>query len=127
MELSIQRLSSQQTPPTSSFCLSSLAATSPLAPQSTPVTPPQQPVKPHASHPGQDKPSPALATSTPTLVTPPRQPDKPPSSRPAQDTSSPSLAASTPTHSQSSCSELRTAIDTPPSSSDGEGKLIHQI
>lgn len=96
IELSIQRLSSQQALPTSSFSLPSPPVTSPLAPQSTPVTPPQQPVKPSASHPSQDKPPPALATSTPT-------------------------------HSQSSCSEIRMAIDTPPTSSNDEGKLIHII
>ena len=117
MELSIQRLSSQQAPPTS---LSSASATSPLATQSTVVTPPQQPVKPP---PGQHNPS-TLTSSTPTPVTPPQQPVKPPISHPGRDKPSPVLATSTPTHSQSSCSEVGMAIDTPPTSSDGEGKLI---
>ena len=110
MELSIQRLSS---PPTSSFSLPTTPA-SPLAPQSTPVTPlPQQPVKPPASHPGQDKPS-ALATSTPTPVTPPQQPRKPPISHSGRDKPCPALATSTPTHSHSSRFDVGMAIDTPP-------------
>ena len=93
MELSIQRLSSQQAPPAFPFSLPSVPVTSPSAPKSTLVTPPQQTVKPCSDLPGRDEPS-ALATSTPT-------------------------------HSQSSFSEAGMAIDTPPTSSDGEGRVIN--
>ena len=63
MELSIQRLSSQQASPKSSISLPSDPATS-FVTQLTRVTPPQQSVKP-TSNPDQGKSS-ALATSIPT-------------------------------------------------------------
>ena len=66
MELSIQRLSTQQAHPTSPFSLPSAPGTAPSASQSTPGALPQQPVKPPTSHPDQDELSPALATSAPT-------------------------------------------------------------
>ena len=92
MELSIQRLSSQQAAPVSPFTPLSSSVTSPSTPKSTLVTPQQPSVKHPPSHPGRDKPS--------------------------------ILATSTPTNSESSPTEVGVAVDTPPSSSDGEGKLI---
>ena len=56
-------------------------------------------------------------------VTPPQQPVKSPTDPPGRDEPSPALATSTPIHSQSSCFEAGMAIDTPPTSSDGEGNI----
>ena len=64
MELSIQRLSSQQAVPVSPFTPPSSSVTSPSTPKSTLVTPQQPSVEHPPSHPGRDKPS-ILATSTP--------------------------------------------------------------
>lgn len=96
MELSIQRLSSQQAAPVSPFTPPSSSVTCPLTPKSTLVTPQQPSVKHPPSHPGRDKPFPILATSTPG-------------------------------NSESSPTEVGVAVDTPPSASDGEGKLINNI
>lgn len=91
MELSIQRLSSQQAAPVSPFTPPSSSVTSPSIFKSILVTPQQPSVKHPPSHPSWDKPI---------------------------------LATSTPTNSESSPTEVGVAVDPPPSSSDGEGKLI---